>query len=45
MEKIEYYLSHEKERQQIAKNGYEKVKRYHTYSNRLDTMLEIMDIG
>lgn len=44
MEKVEYYLSHEKERQEIAQNGYEKVKNYHTYSNRMDAMLEVMDL-
>lgn len=33
--KIDYYLSHEEERLQIAKNGYEKVKQYHSYDKRL----------
>lgn len=42
LEKVEYYLSHESERAQIAKNGYEKVKKYHTYKNRVETMLETM---
>ena len=44
MNKTEYYLTHEEERQSIARNGYEKVKKYHTYRNRLDTMLEIMNL-
>lgn len=44
MAKIEYYLTHEKERKNIAKNGYEKVKKYHTYKNRFDAMLEVMNI-
>lgn len=40
--KIEYYLEHEEERIQIAKNGYNKVKEYHTYDLRLLTMFEII---
>lgn len=40
MQKAEYYLSHEKERQEIAENGYRKVKQRHTYKERLDTILE-----
>lgn len=39
IQKIDYYLSHEEERLQIAKNGYEKVKRYHTYDTRLTEIL------
>lgn len=42
MEKTEYYLSHEKERKEIARNGYEKVKKYHTYKNRLEEMVAIV---
>ena len=44
LEKTEYYLSHEEERKQIARNGYEKVKKYHTYKHRLDTMINIMNL-
>ena len=40
--KVEYYLTHEKERQEIAENGYRKVKSSHTYKNRVDTILEII---
>ena len=40
MQKAEYYLSHEKERQEIVENGYRKVKQRHTYKERLDTILE-----
>lgn len=36
--KTEYYLGHEDERKTIALNGYEKVKKLHQYSNRLDEM-------
>lgn len=41
MGKCEYYLSHDKDRQEIAHNGFEKVKKYHTYDIRLTQMLEI----
>lgn len=41
MGKCEYYLLHDKERQEIAHNGFEKVKKYHTYDIRLTQMLEI----
>lgn len=41
-EKIRYYLSHEEERVEIAINGYEKVKTYHTYEIRLAQMLRIL---
>ena len=40
MEKIDYYLGHEDERRQIADNGYEKVKRDHTYAHRLVKILD-----
>ncbi len=40
-EKVEYYLSHEKERKEIAQNGYEKVANSHTYQERMKQMLEI----
>lgn len=35
----DYYLQHEEERIKIAKNGYEKVKKYHTYTNRVEFLL------
>lgn len=41
MGKCEYYLSHDKDRQEIAHNGFENVKKYHTYDIRLTQMLEI----
>ena len=37
--KIEYYLGHDEERRIIAKNGYEKVKKYHSYEQRLKELL------
>lgn len=41
-DKCAYYLTHEEERKKIAANGYEKVKKYHTYEIRIQQMLEMM---
>lgn len=41
--KAEYYLTHDQEREQIARNAYEKVKRYHTYETRIKEMLKIVE--
>lgn len=41
--KVGYYLEHEEERRQIAENGYRKVKEYHSYVDRIQTMLEILE--
>ncbi len=40
MSKTEYYLSHEKERHEIAQNGLEKIRKYHTYENRIGEMFK-----
>lgn len=40
-EKTAYYLSHEKERVALARNGYEEVKLHHTYPIRLAQMLQL----
>ncbi len=42
LEKCEYYLSHDDERAQIAQNGYNKVKEFHTWIHRCDKMLSIV---
>lgn len=42
MEKVQYYLSHEEERVEIAIHGYEKTARLHSYENRLAEMLRIL---
>ena len=42
-EKAGYYLRHEDERCQIARNGYEKVKGHHSYVARIRSMLEILE--
>ena len=33
--KVEYYLTHDAERERIARNGYEKVRENHAYKHRL----------
>ena len=40
--KARYYLEHEEERVQIARNGYEKVKKYHTYKERVDLIMDVI---
>lgn len=44
LKKVDYYLSHEEERAQIAQSGYEKVKAYHSYANRFEVILQTMGI-
>jgi len=44
LSKIEYYLSHDKIRNEIAQNAFHKIQSEHTYMHRLDTMLEIANI-
>lgn len=41
LQKIAYYLENDDERNAIAKNGYEKVKQFHTYDVKLQQMLDI----
>lgn len=38
-----YYLAHEEERKQIAESGYQKVRKYHTYEQRITEMMEIVN--
>lgn len=40
LDKIEYYLSHEKERQEIASNGLRRTMEDHTYLHRLSQIFE-----
>lgn len=42
IQKVNYYLQHEEERQEIAKNGYNKVRQLHTYEHRILNMLKIL---
>ena len=44
MGKVDYYLSHERERQEIAENGYEKVRREHTFEARIPILFENTNI-
>ena len=41
LDKCTYYLAHEDERLEIARNGYEKVKQYHTWEIRLAQLLQL----
>lgn len=38
-----YYLSHEEERREIARHGYETVKKQHSYRERLTVLLETIE--
>lgn len=39
IEKVEYYLKHDKEREQIARNGHEKVMQCYTYEKKMKDLL------
>lgn len=39
--KCEYYIAHENDRLEIAHNGLEKIKKYHTYDTRIEQMLSL----
>lgn len=41
LEKTAYYLSHDKERVEMSKRAYEKVKTYHTYAQRMQQLLQM----
>lgn len=42
-EKCAYYIKEDKEREGIAKNGYEKVRKFHTYQNRVEEILNCVN--
>lgn len=42
VEKARYYLNHDKQREEIAMHGYQKVRTYHTYYHRIEEMLRII---
>lgn len=42
IDKVEYYLTHEKQRQEIALRGLERTLKEHTYAHRLHQMLSIL---
>lgn len=41
-QKVQYYLTHEEERIEIALNGCEKVAKYHTWTQRITEMLRVL---
>lgn len=44
-EKVRYYLAHEEERAAIARSGYQKVKAHHSYVERINAMLEQIEMA
>jgi spore maturation protein CgeB len=44
VEKIKYYLEHNEEREKIAKSGYERTLRDHTYEKRFNKIFTIMGL-
>ena len=42
LEKVDYYLHHEEERQRIALNGYRKVKECYTFEHQLKKIIAIL---
>lgn len=40
MDKASYYLNHESEREEIAKNSLELIKKFHTYEIRMNDMMK-----
>ena len=41
--KIKYYMEHEDEAEQIAKNGYALAKKHHTWSSRAEEIVKILE--
>ena len=41
LKKAEYYLEHDKERTEIAQNGFDTIMKKHTYPQRLLEMLTL----
>jgi hypothetical protein len=44
LQKVDYYLDHEKERERIAKSGHEHALKYHTLEKRIEMMLSIVNL-
>lgn len=42
LNKIDYYLTHEKERKEISENGFQKTKNFHTYEKRIQEMISCL---
>lgn len=43
LQKADYYLNHTKERETIARNGMEKVRRLHHYQDRFDKIFHLLN--
>lgn len=43
MDKIDYYLKHENEREEIAQNGYDTILKYHTMPHRVEQFITRME--
>ena len=43
-EKVGYYLNNDVERRRIAKNGFLRTKRDHTYDHRIKEILRVMNL-
>ena len=43
LDKVDFYLENEQERQRIARNAYEKVAAEHTYLQRVQTMMSFVE--
>ena len=44
IDKCNYYLQHDNERQKIAIHGYETIQKYHTYSHRISELIRIASL-
>ena len=42
--KVSYYLEHDEERREIAERGYQKVKKYHSYKQRIQQMMDLCSV-
>lgn len=42
MEKVRFYLTHDDIRLEIAENGYNKVRQFHTYEHRVASMVQML---
>lgn len=40
LQKVDYYLAHDREREEIARNGYSKIASNHTYRHRVRQLLD-----
>jgi len=43
-QKVQYYLSHDEERERIARAGFERTKQHHTYMDRIKEVLNMVNL-